>query len=140
MTTTSEQDAYHELTYYTLAHGDPSFIHQHVVDAFTAQNADERTKPIAIIFALVGLYLYLERNFSGKQVQRAHMQLAKKRKKWMNFPMPAQQATVNVFDVLAASASQERDAKIRIWCAAVWETWKDSHQQVRDLVKAELGI
>jgi hypothetical protein len=42
----SEQQAYDELQCYTLGHSDPGFIHQHVVDAWAAQHADERTKPI----------------------------------------------------------------------------------------------
>jgi len=32
-----EQEIYTELSYYTLAHGDAAFIHQHVMDAFAAQ-------------------------------------------------------------------------------------------------------
>jgi hypothetical protein len=36
-------------------HRDPSFIHQYVVDAFAAQQADEQTKPMKLTFALVGL-------------------------------------------------------------------------------------
>jgi hypothetical protein len=54
---TPEEDAYHALCSYTLARRDAEFIHQHVVDAYMAQRADERTKPIALTFALVGLYL-----------------------------------------------------------------------------------
>jgi hypothetical protein len=41
----SEQDAYNELCCYTLAHTGGRFIHQHVVDAFIAQHANEATKP-----------------------------------------------------------------------------------------------
>jgi hypothetical protein len=41
----SEQDAYNELSAYTLAHRDPAFIHQHVVDAFAAQRADRYRRP-----------------------------------------------------------------------------------------------
>jgi hypothetical protein len=33
---TPDLDLYHELSCYTLAHSDPTFIHQHVVDAYTA--------------------------------------------------------------------------------------------------------
>lgn len=44
-----EQTAYHELQAYSITHGDPAFIHQHVVDAWTLQHADEHTKPIAIV-------------------------------------------------------------------------------------------
>jgi len=64
----TSEDASYELCYSTLAHRDPSFIHQHVVDAFAAQNADEQTKLIKLTFALVGLYLHVETQFSGKQV------------------------------------------------------------------------
>ncbi len=53
----SEQEKYYELAYYTLSHPDPAFIHQHAVDAFTAQNANAGSKPISITFALIGLYL-----------------------------------------------------------------------------------
>jgi hypothetical protein len=41
----SEQEAFYELCYYTIAHFDPIFIHQYVVDAFAAQTADKKTKP-----------------------------------------------------------------------------------------------
>jgi hypothetical protein len=46
------------------------------------------TKPITIIFALIGLYLHLEKNFTGKEVQFAHMKLVKHRKNWPNFKLP----------------------------------------------------
>jgi hypothetical protein len=48
---------YDELCCYTLERGDASFIHQHVVDAQIAQQASDATKPIALAFALAGLYL-----------------------------------------------------------------------------------
>jgi hypothetical protein len=56
----TDLDLFHELSFYTLSHGDPAFIHQNSVDAYTAQHADETTKPIAVVFALIGLYLHLE--------------------------------------------------------------------------------
>lgn len=58
---TAEEHAYYQLQCYTLAHGDSGFIQQHVVDAWTAQHADEDTKPIALAFARVGLQLRLAR-------------------------------------------------------------------------------
>jgi hypothetical protein len=79
-TTQSKSELFDELSYYTLAHHDPSYVHQHTVDAFIAQTADKNTKPIGLVFSLVGLYLYLEKGFTGKQVQQAHMQLARKKK------------------------------------------------------------
>jgi hypothetical protein len=136
----SDQEAYNELAYYTLALSDPAFIHQQVVDAYTAQHADEHTKPIATAFALIGLYLSVEKGFSGKQVQQAHMQLAKKRKQWPTFKPPDQKGDITVEDVLAAQPGHDRDNKIQEWCGSVWEAWNESHQQVRDLVKTELEI
>ena len=41
--------AYHELCCYTLSHGHPSFIHQHVVDAFAAQDAPEPTDETNVV-------------------------------------------------------------------------------------------
>ena len=71
--TPSEQDAYNQLRCYTLAHGDPASVHQHVVDAFAAQTTDDHNKPITLGFALIGLFLHVERQFSGRKVQQAHM-------------------------------------------------------------------
>ncbi|GIW11563.1 MAG: hypothetical protein KatS3mg061_2620 [Dehalococcoidia bacterium] len=42
----AETQAYHELQAYTLPHPDPAFLHQHVVDAWTAQHANAQTEPI----------------------------------------------------------------------------------------------
>ena len=76
----SELDAYHELSAYTQTHGDLTFIHQHVVDAWAAQHAVEAGKSIGLTFALAGLYLHLERGFSGRQVQRAHMEMGRRKR------------------------------------------------------------
>jgi hypothetical protein len=75
MTPITEAGACNELQGYTLMLRDEAFIHQNVVDAWMAQHANETTKPIGLTFALIGLYLHIERGFSGRQVQRAHMTL-----------------------------------------------------------------
>ncbi len=49
-----EQEKYYELSYYTISHPSLSFIHQHIVDAYAAQHADEKTKPIELIPNLIG--------------------------------------------------------------------------------------
>lgn len=86
----SEQEAFNELSYYTLTHGDPAFIYQYIVDAFAAQQADEKSKPIKIAFALIGLYLHIEKHYSGKEVQEAHKRLGRKKKQWPVFDLPAE--------------------------------------------------
>lgn len=136
----ADQDLYNELAYYTLAHGDPAFIHQHLVDAFTAQHADEHTKPIAVVFALIGLCLYLEKNFTGRQVQQMHMQLARHRKQWPRLPLPQERGNITAADVLAASPGQDRDKMIRAWCVSVWQAWQESRPQILELLKRELDI
>ena len=136
----SEQEKYYELTYYTLSHPDKAFIHQHVVDAFAAQTANETNKPMALTFALVGLYLQLEKNYTGRQVQLAHMQMAKNKKPWPRFILPKQRGDITVSDVLALAPGSERDAMINKWCASVWEAYRESRQTVIDLAKTELSL
>jgi hypothetical protein len=131
----SERDAYHELQGYTLGLGDERFVHQHVVDAWMAQHADERTKPIGLTFALVGLYLHVQRGFSGRQVQRAHMFLAKRKRIWPSFPPPGERGSMTAAEVIAAEPGPERNRAIHAWCVSVWESHRESHQAVADLLK-----
>ena len=133
-------DLYDQLAFYTLAHPDPSFIHQLVVDAYTAQNADESTKPIAVVFALIGLYLHLEKGYTGKQVQRAHMQLANRSKTWPNLPIPSERGEIRIEQVLEAEPGSDRDAMIERWCASVWNSWLGSRPAITTLAREHLGI
>jgi len=135
----AERQQYHELCAYSLTHRDPAFLHQHVVDAFAAQRADERTKPITLTFALVGLYLHVEKNQTGKQVQRVHMLLAAHRKNWPRFDLPVARGDVTVSDVMRAPAGPDRDALIDKWCASVWAAYRASHDQVAELIQTELA-
>ena len=132
----SERAAYDELCCYTIAHGAASFIHQHVVDAFAAQTANERTKPIALTFALVGLHLHVEKQFSGRQVQRAHMRLARQKQPWPVLALPRERGAMTSTDVVAAPAGPERDQRIDAWCASVWEAFREGHSTIADLVRA----
>ncbi|MGD0369743.1 MAG: DUF5946 family protein [Acidobacteriaceae bacterium] len=136
----TDEELYNDLAYYTLAHPDPAFIHQLLVDAYTAQHADANTKPIAITFALIGLYLVVEKNFTGKQVQRVHMQLARSRKVWPSFSLPVERGTMTVADVASVPPGAERDAAIHQWCAAVWEAWRGSRELIAGLLRNELEI
>src|SRR5262245_20494405 len=108
----SELEAYHGLSAYTLTHGGLAFIHQHVVDAFAAQHADDATKAITLTFALVGLYLHVERAWSGRQVQLAHMKLAQRKRRWPAWSLPRERGTVTAADVMLASPGSERDEAI----------------------------
>jgi hypothetical protein len=135
-----DDDLYNELAFYTLAHQDPAFIHQQVVDAYTAQNADDATKPMALVFALVGLYLHLEKGYTGRMIQRAHMQLANRSKTWPRLPIPPGRGEVQIEHVLAAEPGPARDAMIRCWCDSVWQSWLSSHSAIVDIAQKYLGI
>ena len=135
-----ESDHYSELSCYTLSHGDAAFIHQHVVDAYTAQTADETTKAIAMVFALIGLFLHVELGFTGKQVQRAHMQLAKRRRTWPRPQLPIDRGAIRVAEVLAAEPGPARDAKIYAWAAAVWQAYAPCHREIAEIARHELNV
>jgi hypothetical protein len=133
-----DQQMYAELAYYTLAHRDRGFIHQLAVDAYSAQHAGPETKPIAVALALAGLYLHLEKGFSGKQVQRAHMRLSRKKQQWPLFELPAGRGDVTIADVVEAPEGEQRDVAIERWCAAVWQAWHGSHARVVEWLERAL--
>lgn len=130
-----EQGLFHELGYYTLAHPDPHyFIHQLAVDAFTAQHADEHTKAVAITFALAGLYLVVEKGYSGKEAQLAHMAMAKKKTEWPVFELPTERGSITIKDVLAHEPGAGRDEMIRAWCREVWRCYASQRAKLLPLL------
>ena len=133
-----EQEMFYKLSCYTQTHPDPSFIHQYAVDAFAAQCAEGNTKPITLAFALIGLYLHVEKGFTGREVQIAHVKLAKHGKEWPKFNLPVSPGHVTVYDVLNAPRGPERDEMIQKWCTSVWEAYSESHKKVVDLIQTEL--
>jgi hypothetical protein len=125
--------AYDEVYVYTMSR--PGFILQHVVDAFVVQTATADTKPIAIVFGLVGLYLYVEKQFSGTQVQKAHMELARTKREWPALYLPDDRGSITVADVLAANPGPARDRAIGDWCKSVWAACMASHETIVDLLR-----
>jgi hypothetical protein len=124
---------YHELAARTLSDRDAAFPHQLAVDAYAAQHAGSAPKPITTAFALIGLFLVCERGFTGREAQRAHMFLGRRREEWPRFLPPAGVGPITVADVLAAG-EEGRHAALPRWAAAVWAAWRDQHQAVADLV------
>ena len=136
----TDQEAFDQLSYYTLSHGDPSFIHQLVVDAYAAQHASEASKPIYAAFALAGLCLHNERGLTGKEVQLAHMRLARHKKDIPLLRLPPQRGTLTVHDVLAREAGGERDVAIEMWSATTWEALAELHEEVERWLRSEKEI
>ena len=129
----AQRAAYDEVCAYTMSR--PGFILQHVVDAFAVQTANEDSKPIGVVFGLVGLYLHVERRFSGRQVQQAHMELGRRKRQWPRMDLPGDRGAMTVTDVLAAPAGPARDRAIDEWCRCVWAAFGCNRQAVIDLLR-----
>jgi hypothetical protein len=135
---TPEREAYDELCAYTLTHGDLTFIHQHVVDTWAAQHATPDSKPIGVTFALAGLYLHLERGLTGRQVQIAHMRMARQKRSWPAFVLPHERGPLTAIDVMRAPEGEERAKAIDAWAESVWNAFAMNRPTVIALL-AEYG-
>jgi hypothetical protein len=124
---------YDQLAYYTLGLQDDYFIHQHIVDAYTAQTATADTKSIRITFALVGLYLLINKNFTGKQVQQFHALMAGNKMDWPSFVLPNNRGAITVAQILDTAEGEARNNAIKKWCACVWDAYADSHAEIKVL-------
>jgi hypothetical protein len=131
----TDEEAYHELSAYTMSHTGTTFIHQHVVDAWGAQHATPDGKPVRLFFSLAGLYLHLERGFTGRQVQKAHADLAARSKAWPLFPLPADRGSVTAGDVMHEAAGPERDRMIEQWGRSVWAAFSGNRDAVIALLR-----
>jgi hypothetical protein len=134
---TTCQDIYNQLAFYTLNEADPVFfIHQLIVDAYAGQHAKTTDKPIKIAFALIGLYLFSEKGYTGKEVQNAHMQLANMERGnfWPSFKKPHGKASMNVGDVLSVKAGKNRDEAIKKWATSVWLLYSEARPDVINLL------
>jgi hypothetical protein len=125
--------AYDEVYAYTM--GRPQFILQHVVDAFAAQTADANSKPIGVVFALVGLYLRVEKRFSGDQVQKVHMLMGRRKRQWPTVSLPNDRGKITVCDVLVVPEGCARDSAVDDWCRSVWTSCADNRQTIIDLLR-----
>jgi hypothetical protein len=123
---------YYNLTQWTLAQGDSKFIHQHAVDAYAAQHSGENMRPITTWFALIGLFLALERGYSGRRVQQAHEKIGKRKREWPRLTPPGRPGDLTVMNVISARDAG-RDEMLMRWAASVWKSWAQAHQQVREI-------
>lgn len=121
---------YHELAFYTLSLQDKDFIHQHFIDAYGAQNANDQSKPIALFFSLAGLYLLVKKNYSGRQVQKAHQVMASKTKQFIKISLPENRGGITIEDVLNEPAGDARNLRIKDWCKSVWAAYAQQHKQI----------
>jgi hypothetical protein len=114
--------------------------HQTCVDAYAAQHVGPLTKPITLAFALNGLFLVVERGWSGIAVREAHGHLARRvpRESWPTYPAPQDLGVVTVLDVALAPTPEDQAVAIETWGASVWEAWRHVHDDVRRLTESQL--
>ncbi|MGE0229742.1 MAG: DUF5946 family protein [Dehalococcoidia bacterium] len=78
------------------------------MEAHMASHLTAEMRPLAGAFLLLGLCLFVERGYSGKRVQLAHVQLAERRREWPRFGRPPESSAMTVLDVLAAPPGESR--------------------------------
>jgi Family of unknown function (DUF5946) len=126
-------EKYNALAYYTLELQDENFIHQNMVDAYTAQFANQDTKAISLAFSLVGLYLYIELDYTGKEVQKFHTLMSNDKTKWPSIQLPISRGDISIDMVLNTTIGKERNVMIKIWCCSVWNSFKDCHSVIKTI-------
>ena len=133
-------EKYSELAYYTLGLQDECFIHQYIVDAYTSQTANNSTKAISLTFSLVGLYLFIEKDFTGKEIQEFHTLMSNTKIKQPNFELPKNRGEVNIDMVLKAEIGEVRKRMIKIWCCSIWKAFNNSHSEVKEITQYYFNI
>jgi hypothetical protein len=83
----------------------------------------------------VGLYLHVERGFTGKEVQFAHMKLGRTKQAWPVFALPEFRGTVTATTVLAARLD-DRDRSIHAWCKSIWREFAHARPAIEQLLAA----
>jgi hypothetical protein len=123
-----------ELSAYHYSRNDSTFIHQLAVDAYGAQHTGEQTPNITTAFALIGLYLSIEKLYTGIQVQQTHMILAQKKIVWPRLEVPNRLEAMTVQDVLQVSTDQ-RDIQLCEWAKSIWAAWDKEKDWVSGIVE-----
>jgi len=79
--------------------------------------------------------LHVDKRFTGRQVQLAHMQLGRERQAWPVFSLTGNRGAVRVASVMDAPAGPERDGMIHQWCISVWEAFSENREEVVNLLR-----
>ena len=64
-----------------------------------------------------------------------HWFLGRRKRTWPSFPLPENRGSVTAAEVIAAEPGPERNRAIHAWCVSVWESYRESHQAVAELLK-----
>jgi hypothetical protein len=128
-----------EVAGYTAAHiGLLENWHQMCVDAYLCQHVGPGTKAISICFGLNGLYMMLERGFTGLQARAAHGYQAENFTAWPRFEPPPDVGPLTAVDVALAGSPEEHVDLVRRWGRQVWDAWSHAHEEIAALTDGQL--
>jgi hypothetical protein len=110
------------------------YLHQLRIDAYGAQHVNPEAPRIGPMFALNGLYMFLERGSGNLDVRTAHGIMANSHDDWPRLVPPARVGELTACDVLMAGDVGEVESTLLRWAAGVWESWPDADREnVRNL-------
>jgi len=121
---TSDQDLYLELSYYTLAHPNPSFIHQHIVTLMRLtcrRNWKANRSCLRFDWTLLARRekLYWQAGTESSYELASSVSNGSSR-------IFRKSGSYHSAECTGASPGQSRDAMIHNWCASVWTAWNES--------------
>ncbi|GAA3139583.1 hypothetical protein GCM10010530_69620 [Kribbella aluminosa] len=110
------------------------YLHQLRIDAYGAQHVHPDAPRIGPLFALNGLYMFLERGSGNLAVRTAHGIMANSYDDWPRLVPPPQVGDLTASDVLTAGGVDEVESTLLRWAREVWESWPDAEREtVRNL-------
>ncbi|MFF0339771.1 DUF5946 family protein [Kribbella sp. NPDC004875] len=110
------------------------YLHQLRIDAYGAQHVNPEGPRIGPVFALNGLYMFLERGSGNVDVRTAHSIMANSYDDWPRLVPPARAGELTAYDVLVAGGVDEVESTLLRWARQVWDAWPDNDRRtIREL-------
>jgi hypothetical protein len=128
-------EKFNDIAVYNFFKNDKNYIHQVAVDAYVAQHSGTPTTNKATVLALIGLYLYVVREYKGNKIQIEQMRIAKLQNDWPRFEVHTNINEITVLDVLNESAvGDKREEMIKKWAKYVWDCWSHEETGIANII------
>jgi len=114
------------------------YLHQLRMDAYHAQHVRAGAPKIGPVFALNGLYMFLERGSGNLDVRTAHGIMANRFSDWPELTAPGHAGRLTAYDVLSAGDPKAVEAALLAWAAEVWAAWPEADRDVVRKLTIEL--
>ncbi|GAA1680555.1 hypothetical protein GCM10009745_25720 [Kribbella yunnanensis] len=106
------------------------YLHQLRIDAYGAQHVRVGAPRIGPVFALNGLYMFLERGSGNIDVRTAHGIMANSFGDWPELMPPESVGRLTAYDVLSAGGVDEVEQAMLAWAEQVWTSWPETDREV----------